>query len=175
MENYYFLLPKKKNYFVLEVTFDYIHKPKLLKIVGNESKMEARKQLLENKDVINFNNVPDFIINSFFGKCDYKNRLLVSTFSYLNGISIEQMFDLIQWTDTKKTDKDKLRLLYSYYETDQYRQKYHSFNVHLGVVMYLNGDLRRFGCRVPKKICENGTRITLDNKKHTAALLLSKI
>lgn len=112
--------------------------------------MEARRNLLDEKDVINFSNVPEFIVEAFFGKCIYKSRLLVSTFCYLNGISIDQLFQLIQWKDTSEKDKIKIRQLYSYFELDRYKENYYSFNVHTGVVMYLNGDLRRFRRRVSK-------------------------
>ncbi len=114
--------------------------------------MEVRKYILNEKDIISFNNVPQFIIDSFFGKCNYKNRLLVSTFCYLNGIAIDQLFELVQWTDTSKQDKEKIRHhFYTYFKLERYQQQYYSFNVHHGSVMYLNGDLRRFGSRVPKK------------------------
>ena len=112
--------------------------------------METRKNTLNDKDIVNFNDVPAFIVHSFFGKCDYKNRLLVLTFCYLNDIAIDQIFDLIQWNECSKKDKDKIRHLYSYFELDRYREKYYSYNVQRRMVMYLNGDLRRFGCRVPQ-------------------------
>lgn len=103
--------------------------------------MEKRKALLDNKDIINFTDVPEFIVNSFFGKCTYKNRLLVSTFCYLNGIAFDQLLELIQWTDTTKKDREKIRHLYSYFEMDHYKQNYYSYNVHRKMVMNLNGGL----------------------------------
>ncbi len=113
--------------------------------------MESQKQTLDDKDIINFTDVPEFIIQSFFGKCTYKSRLLVSTFCYLNGISMDQLFELVQWSDTSKQDESKIRHLYYCFELDRYKEKYYSYNVHRRMVMYLNGDLRRFGCRVPQK------------------------
>src|ERR1700744_3033682 len=67
--------------------------------------MDARKQLLNDKDIINFNYVPEFIVNSFFGNCTYKNRLLVSTFCYLNGIAISYWNWFKGQIGRKKTQK----------------------------------------------------------------------
>lgn len=113
--------------------------------------MEAQKKILNDKDIINFNDVPKFIIESFFGKCQYKTRLIVSTFCFLNGISMDQLLELVHWSDTSKQDESKIRHLYCYFELDRYKEKYYSYNVHRRMVMYLNGDLRRFGCRVSQK------------------------
>ncbi|KAJ6643157.1 hypothetical protein Bhyg_08113 [Pseudolycoriella hygida] len=72
-------------------------------------------------------NVTVFIVDSFFGKCCYKNHLLVATFSFLNSISVDQRCNLI---DTSKNDGNKFLLLYSYFEMDEYQKNYCSHNVH---------------------------------------------
>lgn len=117
--------------------------------------MESRRTSLNEKDVVNFTEVPEFIVNAFFGMCNYKNRLLVATFSYLNGISMDQLFELVQWTDISKNDKEKIRRLYDYFELDRYKDNYYSYNVHTRSVMYLNGDIRRFGQRISRKTIDN--------------------
>lgn len=57
-----------------------------------KQRLDARKKLLNSKDILNFDKVPDFIINSFFGACGYKTKLIVVTFCVLNGISPYQCF-----------------------------------------------------------------------------------
>lgn len=116
------------------------------------ARVEARKKLLNRADIATFNNVPDFIVDSFFGGCTYKKRLIVSTFCYLNGFSIEQLLTLVRWNDVKKEDRNKIRSLYGYFEIPRYKEKYYSYNIHFQMVMFLNGDLRRFRERVPKSL-----------------------
>ena len=77
-----------------------------------EQRVKARKILLNKADVITFDNVPDHIVDAFFGTCSYKNRLII--------------------------------------EKPRYQTNYYSYNVHHQCVMFLNGDRRQFGQRVPR-------------------------
>lgn len=101
-------------------------------------------------DVTSFDNVPDHIVDAFFGSCSYKNRLTVTTFGFLNGIHIEQLLQLIRWKDTTETDKRKIAALYKDFEKPRYMDNYYSYSVHHKLVMYFNGDVRKFGQRVPR-------------------------
>ena len=113
-----------------------------------KQRVAARKRLLNRVDVIRFDTVPNFIINSFFGSCTYKSRLITTTFAVLNGISIDGFFDLIRWSDFSDREKAKVIALFLDYEKPHYRNRYYSYNVHYKLVMYLNGDIRRMGQRV---------------------------
>ena len=105
----------------------------------------ARKRLLNRFDITNFDNVPGFIVNAFFGDSSYRNRLIVCTFGFLNGIAINQLISLIRWRDMNATRIKKLRNLYNDFETKaEYRIRYYSFNVGRNLVMFLNGDIRKF-------------------------------
>lgn len=115
-----------------------------------KQRVNARKILLNRSDQINFDSVPDFIVDAFFGSCTYKNRLIVTTFGYLNGIYVDDLLKLTKWTDTTEAEKSKVKRLYLDYETPRYRENYYSFNVHNQLVMYLNGDIRKHGKRIPK-------------------------
>lgn len=97
--------------------------------------------------MIRFDEVPDFIVDAFFGSCTYKNILTTTTFGYLNGISMEQLMTLCRWKDTKNREKEKMKQLYDSYEKSHYQQKYYSYNVMMKLVMFLNGDIRSFGER----------------------------
>lgn len=71
-------------------------------------RVKARKILLDKCDVIVFRKVPDFIVDSFFGECNYYKRLIVCSFSFLNGISFFQLITLLQWkqlSDLQKKNK----------------------------------------------------------------------
>lgn len=111
---------------------------------------EARKILLNRSDVTSFSTVPSFIIDAFFGPCDYKKRMLCCTFGFLNGVDADQLLTIVRWTDTKKEDVGKVKALYLDFEKPEYRSKYYSYNIHFRRVMFLNGDLRKNGTRVPK-------------------------
>lgn len=75
----------------------------------------TEQNLLNEDDVNNFSDVSQFIV-----ECNFKSRLLVSTFCYSNGLLIDQLFELVQRSNYFKMDRK---------------------------VMYLNGDLHRFGKR----------------------------
>lgn len=115
-----------------------------------KQKINARKMLLNRADVIAFDSVPDHIVDSFFGSCSYKNRLLVTAFGFLNGIHIEQLLQLIRWNDTNEKDRRKMIALYDDYQKPHYMTNYYSYNVHHKLVMFFNGDVRKCGKRVPR-------------------------
>lgn len=111
-----------------------------------KNKLAARRTVLQRKDLVDFTYVPDFIINSFFGSCNYKNRLHVSTFCYVNGINFEGLLKLIHWNDVRDCEIQKVKSLMTVdYEKDQYRQKYYSYCTRRKLVVYLNGNVRYFG------------------------------
>lgn len=107
------------------------------------NRVRARKILLDRKDIIAFRNVPDFIVDAFFGDCTYVKRLIVSTFSFLNGLSLYQLMTLPFWKDFTDVDKNKIEALYRDLQRPAYQQKYYSYNVHYGLVMFLNGAVRK--------------------------------
>lgn len=112
------------------------------------NRVKARKILLDKVDVIAFRDVPDFVVDAFFGDCTYLKRLIVCSFSYLNGISQYQLLQLVRWKDFNQSDEKKVERLLLDLSRPEYQAKYYSYNVHHGMVMYLNGDKRRFGQRV---------------------------
>lgn len=112
-------------------------------------RVKARKILLNKKDVINFDNVPDHIVDAFFGSCTYRSRLTVSSFGFLNGLTIYQVFQLCRWNDMKQVETSKVEALYKDLEKPQYQHGYYSYNVNRKLVMFLNGDIRKFGKRIP--------------------------
>ncbi len=115
-----------------------------------KQRVQARKILLNRDDVIAFESVPDHIIDSFFGSCSYKNRLIVATFGFLNGIHIEQLLQLVRWRDMKENERRKMIALYDDFEKSHYQTNYYSYSVHYKSVMFLNGDFRKFAKRVPR-------------------------
>ncbi len=115
-----------------------------------KERVAARKRLLNRKDVMRFDEVLDFIVDSFFGSCTYKNRLITSLFGYVNGISMDQLLSLNYWRDTKDVERTKIRQLYTSFEGQRYQEQYYSYNVHRKLVTFLNSDVRKFGKRVSK-------------------------
>lgn len=115
-----------------------------------ESKrLQARRTYLSNKDYISFNTVPAFIVDSFFFKSSYQKRMIVATFGYLNGLTFDQLLQLIHWRDFDFKDYKKLKDLYfEYFPLERYRKKYFSYSIHTGLVMFLDGKIRRFGKRI---------------------------
>lgn len=116
-----------------------------------KERVEARKRFLNRFDAINFDCVPEHIVDAFYGSCSYKNRLIVLTFSYLNGLHMEQVFQLVQWKDMKQSERMKMNALYGDFRKSHYKNNYYSYNVHYGLVMFLNGDVRKFGKRLEKE------------------------
>lgn len=47
-----------------------------------------------------------------------------------------------------QSEKSKLTSLYQEYTKERYQNTYYSYNVHQKQVMYLNGDVRKFGSRI---------------------------
>lgn len=115
-----------------------------------KQRVAARKRLLNRRDIIRFDEVPDFIVDAFFGSCTYKTRLITASFGYMNGISPDQLLSLNRWTDAKPHEFEKVKKLYLAFEGPRYQFEYYSYNVHRRLVMYFNGDIRKFGKRIPK-------------------------
>lgn len=113
-----------------------------------KQRLLARRKLLNSKYITNFDKVPDFIINTFFGECDYKSRLLIVTFCVLNGISPYQCLLLCHLKSVSKVKLEKIEKLYKYLKKQENRSKYYSYCVFFDKVFYLNGDLRLHQTRV---------------------------
>lgn len=113
-----------------------------------KQRVQARKIFLNRFDVINFDDVPDHIVDAFYGSCTYHNRFIVSTFGSLNGLHIDQVFELVRSKDISQTEINKIIFLYGDLEKPRYQSDYFSYNVHNKLVMYLNGDIRKFGERI---------------------------
>lgn len=80
------------------------------------------------------------------------NQLIICTFGYLNGIEIDLLISLIRWKDINENRKRKIKALYKDFETKpEYRERYYSFNVGHKLVMFLNGDILKFGQRIVVK------------------------
>lgn len=109
-----------------------------------KKRLEAMKRRLSSYDFCCFHNVPDFIIEAFYGKCTYKKRLMVSSFAYLNGITFEQTIEMQQWIDYSDADVKKIKnLMLVYFQKDSYKNRYYSFEVIRGLVCYLNGNVKQ--------------------------------
>ncbi len=106
-------------------------------------RVKARKILLDKCDVVVFRNVPDFIVDSFFGECNYKKRLIVCTFAFLNGISLYQLLLLVRWKQLSNLHKNKIVILLEDFSKTKYQEKFYSYNIHHGLVMYLNGNVKK--------------------------------
>jgi hypothetical protein len=74
------------------------------------NRIKAMKRRLSRFDYCTFDNVPNLIVEAFFGKCTYNKRIKVSTFGYLNGIMFDQIIEMQQWTDFTDSDKKKLKI-----------------------------------------------------------------
>lgn len=93
-------------------------------------RLTARRKLLNRAEVMTFDGVPGFIVNSFFDGYSCRNQLLVSTFGFLNGISVDSLFSIIRWKDLTAERKKRIRDLYERYLDPAYQARYYSFNVH---------------------------------------------
>ena len=116
-----------------------------------EKKLKARINYLNQYDLINFSNVPDFIVNAFFDTCTYKSRVIVSSFGFLNGLDSQSTIKLCHHRDIKELDKQKIIALFEYYKHPENAFRYYSYSIIERVVMFLNGDLRTNGKRVINK------------------------
>lgn len=47
-------------------------------------------------------------------------------------------------------ERNKIVALFEEYEKPRFKYNYYSYNVHHKLVMYLNGDIRKFGKRIVK-------------------------
>lgn len=113
------------------------------------NKLEARKRFLTRFDYINFGRVPDFIVNAFFDDCYYQKRLIVANFAFLNGITFDQVVELVHWKGKSSKDLLKVKdLIEKYLPSDEYKAKYYSYSVVRGCVMFLDGRVRYFGNKI---------------------------
>jgi hypothetical protein len=116
----------------------------------NMNRLIARKRILDRHDIIDFSNVPGFIVDAFFGEGTYHTRLLVTTFAHVNGLNEYQIFKLLKWSPVKEKDKQKISNLLVYLQNSENAVNYYSYNVTTKQVLYCNGDLRRYGKRIPR-------------------------
>lgn len=114
-----------------------------------KNRMQACRRLLNGMDITNFDRVPEFIINYFFGQGTYRERLQVTTFGFVNGLSTDQLFLLLRWKPFRKDHQIKIIDLYKWLEDPVHGRRYYSFNVALGLVVFCNGDIRKHGTRIP--------------------------
>lgn len=124
----------------------------MLSVYSN--KIKARKILLDKCDVVNFGTVPGHIVDAFFGygTFTYWNRFIVCNFVFLNGISYYQLLGLVRWKHFNPTQRKEMKDLLRYLEHPQSQAKYYSYNIHYGhgLVMFLNGDVKKYGERILK-------------------------
>lgn len=114
-----------------------------------KQKFEARRRYLNHLDVVEFRNVPAFIINAFFDQGSYHKRLIVTTFGFLNGINYYNLSRMIKWTNKTQQDMRKVEdLLENYLVKPEYQKKYYSYSVIRDCVLFLDGALRLYGRRV---------------------------
>jgi hypothetical protein len=89
--------------------------------VIKHNRIKAMKRRLSRFDYSTFDNVPNLIVEAFFGKCTCNKRIKVSTFGFLNGIMFDQIIEMQQWTDFTDSDKIKIKdLIETYYEQPRY-------------------------------------------------------
>lgn len=102
-----------------------------------KQRVQARKRFLNHFDIINFHHAPDHIVDAFYGSCTYYNRLIVSTFAYVNGLHIDQVFELVRCKDMSANEKNKMIALYKNFEDTRFKNNYY-------------GDVRKYGKRIVK-------------------------
>lgn len=112
------------------------------------NRVEARRRLLHNKDICNFESVPAFIIIFFFGEGTYKARLIVTTFGFVNGLSPVQLFSLIRWRLFQISHQRAILKLYEWLKNPTHGRRYYSYNVVKKAVIFCNGDVRKYGQRI---------------------------
>lgn len=108
------------------------------------------KKFLNKMDIIEFSKVPDHIVEAFFGTASFKSRMLVTVFAFVNGLSLNQLFELLKKKLLTKKDKAKIIYLFNALKNPLFSYKYYSYNVIKGLVIFCNGDIRRYGERFEK-------------------------
>lgn len=106
------------------------------------NRIEAYRRLLDHFDVFNFHEIPKFIVESFFGDPSYKKRLLTSAFGFLNGISPEQLIEMLFWRPIRTKDHIKILALYEYFKLPFVNQQYFSYHASTRTVRFLNGSVK---------------------------------
>lgn len=118
------------------------------KALIEHNKIQAMKRRLSSYDYCTFWNVPNFIIEAFYGNCSYRKRLIVSTFGYVNGTTFEQIVEMNQWRYFTNVQKKIIEdLIKVWFEKPEYRRRYYSYEVIRGLVVYLDGKVRYNGRR----------------------------
>lgn len=139
---------------ILSLSEQRVHKLLIKKKMNAETqkriiinRLIARRRFLNRLDITDFENVPGFIVDAFFGNSTYKTRLLVTTFAHVNGLNEEQIFKLLQWKSIKRIDREKISYLFIWLQNSENAKNYYSYNVVRRQVLFCNGDVRRYGQR----------------------------
>lgn len=120
------------------------------KNIIKRKKLDAMKKFLNKMDITDFSKVPDHIVEAFFEKASYKSRMLVTVFVFVNGININQLFELLKKKLLTKEDKTKIIYLFNALKNPVFSYKYYSYNVIRNLIIFCNGDIRRYGKRIEK-------------------------
>lgn len=92
---------------------------------------------------------PHHYRKAFWSRHGYRDRLLVSTFAYNNGLSIDLLVEFVAWLFAEQFERrDKLiqkyRRLYQDFESSpQMKARYYAWDVVEARVTYLDGITRR--------------------------------
>ena len=114
-----------------------------------EKKLEARRRRLNHFDVTDFSRVPPHIVNAFFGDGSYRSRLFVTTFAFINGLTLDQLLRMLHWRPFTLEDRGKISDLFlNYLPKPEYGRKYYSYNTTLNLMIFCDGCLRINGERV---------------------------
>lgn len=104
------------------------------------NRLNARRNLLNKRDMAVFSQVPAYIVDSFYGKCTYKNRMQVVAFALINGISPYCLIRLVRWNDTSAQDIYKIKKLFDYMMLPKQRDRYYSFDTRYNRLTYMSGN-----------------------------------
>lgn len=115
-----------------------------------QRRTNARRILLTRQDMCDFSDVPENIVDCFFGCCSYYKRLIVTTFGFINGINPYNLLRLVRWIDISNSDVAKVERLFMDLKKEPYRYKYRSYSVYSHCYEYCNGDLLFNGRKVPR-------------------------
>ena len=112
--------------------------------VFKDNRIKARRLRLNSFDICNFSKVPSFIIDAFFSEMSYKDTLKVCTFCFLNGISTEQMDELLLKINSnyKGIKRHHIHSLFKDFQQRKYVHKYYFYCTIRNVVSYLDGQIK---------------------------------
>lgn len=94
--------------------------------------------------------VPDYVYRAMFGEKNYRNRLVIAVFCFINGIHIQHMIRILLDLPHRFASQFNIKLpnsqqirqitdLWKDFEEGKYLDKYYGFDVHRNIVVYLNG------------------------------------